>query len=157
MIVGRGVSALLSVVAVTAAPFHAVTANGLGATATPQVAPAPTQGFTEGRTVPAITVADAPVTGGEESELASPPNPQRGPSMASTCVTFGPRWGQMGRYFSAICMSGHGYFYVVARCYDDDWRYRVTAYGQPALAPWGISEGWCPFGTHPWTRWVVIG
>lgn len=73
---------------------------------------------------------------------------------ASYCSTYGPAPGGMGRYFSAVC-GGSGGFYVVARCYNDDWVLKSYAYGSWAYAPYGVSEGYCPFGTHPWSRWVV--
>lgn len=147
MIGGRGAAAFAFVVAVAAVPPTAVTAaNVLAASILPPVEAA----------TPAESAASAnePESSGHYDQPISAATPH--PAMASTCVTFGPRWGQAGRYFSAMCMSGYGFFYVKARCYDDDWHWRSTAYGHPAPAPWGISEGYCPFGTHPWTRWVVI-
>lgn len=107
--------------------------------------------------VAAVPPAAATAGEGLAASILPPVEAATHPEMASTCVTFGPRWGGMGRYFTAICFNGQGAYYAKARCYNDDAEYRSTVRGTVVWRETGrYSEGWCPFGTHPWRRWTVL-
>lgn len=71
------------------------------------------------------------------------------------CRTYGPSPGGAGRKATATCTVPGRRFVVRFNCHNDDWDQVSTGSGNTATAPYGVSSGYCPFGSHPWVRWVI--